>query len=284
MTRPTPPPVILTPTPTSPISPSSSSSPTPPKPPRLLHRSPSEPVHLAPSPPHDSSQKSPQQVYVLSADGSSLFLIDPTRPVSGEEPPPYAPYTPSPASPRGRAPFPIVTTVGETSAHGRHRASTMSALPLPFPASSLGVSSRERRDRPTRPRYHSSHSQQDFASASHTLPRRSRSTLSSPVHTTSALPPDETTPLLPRTARLNDPTDEGADGTTCQRGFWRSVFCGELANGEEAGGWGAGWRRFWRVCGEGKVWWAMVHLWFLNFPFVSSLVFLASLPPHQNLS
>jgi hypothetical protein len=32
-----------------------------------------------------------QSVFVLSADGSQLYLLDPTRPQTGEHPPPYAP-------------------------------------------------------------------------------------------------------------------------------------------------------------------------------------------------
>ncbi|KAK4689334.1 hypothetical protein P7C73_g769, partial [Tremellales sp. Uapishka_1] len=37
-----------------------------------------------------------QPIYVLSADGSSLWLVDPTEPPVHEEPPPYAPTSPKP--------------------------------------------------------------------------------------------------------------------------------------------------------------------------------------------
>lgn len=52
----------------------------------------------------------PQQIYVLSADGSSLFLLDPTKPHGNEEPPPYMPFH-DPA---------VETGIGETETPGLH--------------------------------------------------------------------------------------------------------------------------------------------------------------------
>lgn len=39
---------------------------------------------------HSCEPAAPEKIYVLSADGSQLFLIDPSKPLEHEEPPPYA--------------------------------------------------------------------------------------------------------------------------------------------------------------------------------------------------
>lgn len=248
----------------------------PPKPrPYRLLRSPSDPVHI--HSPSDESPTPPQQIYVLSADGSSLFLLDPTKPQGNEEPPPYAPFRAdvelpnntsstslvsngavagpsSPQSALNSVPYPtIVVPEG-----GRHRASTVSTL------------NQEATREASRPRM------RNHASFSHTHTphngqrddRDVRSANTSPRVETSALA-DERTPLLRR--ELGG--DEWIEVSwPKRRGAWRAIFCGELEEGDDKRSWGAAWNRFWRPVGKGRYWKAMSHLWFINFPFVSLLV------------
>ncbi|OCF33371.1 hypothetical protein I317_06980 [Kwoniella heveanensis CBS 569] len=272
------------------------SGPAAPKPPRLLPRSPSDPIHLAQGQAQSSSISSPnspsQPIYVLTADGSSLFLLDPSKPQGGEEPPPYASFTipsqdgddedqdegggiapGSRSTTFGRAGELIlsggavgnrnVSCIGEDGSGNhpyeytgeneylgaRHRARTLSALA-------------SERERPSRPRYHSSLSHPN---------RRTRSALSTPETHSVRLIVDENTPLLapPR----GDPEEiAGAvadigNEPTRRRGLWRSVWCGELDDDEEVGGWVRGWKRFWRPLGRRIYWRAIIHLVLLNFPF-----------------
>ncbi|ODO07130.1 hypothetical protein I350_04500 [Cryptococcus amylolentus CBS 6273] len=237
--------------------------------PTRLPRSPSDPIHLSypsPTPASRSPLHSPlrgpspgpaagQQIYVLTADGSSLFLVDPSKPRGGEEPPPYASFPVQPLPLAGdddadadaeepgvrRVEFP---SVDEEGPH-RHRARTLSA-----------ISNQER----YRPR-----------TSTFTRPpasRRARSALSTPEPRTAWLVPDETTPLLPsRDLEYAPIADEGAGWIG--RGWWRDVWCGELEDGEEDTrvGWGEGWRRYWRPVGRSAYWGSVLHLVFLNFPF-----------------
>ncbi|WWD15583.1 hypothetical protein CI109_100005 [Kwoniella shandongensis] len=261
-----------------------------PKPPRLP-RSPSDPIHLSQHShaPTSSRPTSPQQpIYVLTADGSSLFLLDPSKPQGGEEPPPYASFNirsgngngvgdhpimrvesgggSSRSSPRGVT-FPTLGSQGElllpldgspTLGHGqelghghghevggtaaqRHRASTLSAL-----------YTHER----ARPRCTTSNSHPT---------RRTRSALSTPeVHSTGLV--DERTPLLGHGTEAANGEVEGGQ-LRKRRGTWKSIWCGDLEEGEEVGGWGNGWKRFWRPVGRGEYWRCLLHLVLLNFPF-----------------
>lgn len=213
-----------------------------------------------------SPHRAQQKIYVLSADGSSLFLLDPTKP-HNEEPPPYAPFHPptsppstsprhaeltengseaGPSTTRNRSstgshriPFPPPhmsdSQIPEDS-HTRHRANTMSALTRP----------------PRRPTFQSSHSQ-TFPPARN---RPSRSVMSTPGYRSTALP-DEATPLMSQSADV-----EPGNG----RGLWRSILCGELDVGDDGA-----WKRFWKPVGIGAYWKAALHLTLLNFPFVSSV-------------
>lgn len=54
-----------------------------------------------------------------------------------------------------------------------------------------------------------------------------------------------------------------------KRGLWRAIWCGELDEGDERTSWSAGWVRFWNPVGRSVYWIGLVHLWLLNFPFVS---------------
>ena len=263
--------------------------PSPTKPLRRLPRSPSDPIHSIQHHNRQSGEQvdrpppQPSQIYVLSADGSSLFLLDPSKPEGHEEPPPYASFQDSalqldaepaacseitdgddgvggPSSPRSsRTPFPSGSIILhddhiEQERDRRRRAST---LPTQRPT----VIS------PTRPtvRTHASFSR---ASLRPEAPQRTRSTRSSPGTRTAFLP-DEQTPLLGDVDRADGESWVEID-VPRERGLWRSVFCGEVDDGEETRTWGGGWRRFWRPVGQGRVWTAMCHLWFINFPFVSS--------------
>lgn len=245
----------------------------PPKPLRRpLPRSPSDPVRVSgvdsdPSSPGPDGPSPPQQIYVLSADGSRLFLLDPTKPAN-EEPPPYAPFQPSPSpghlssrslsstnvrnvesgpssprrlingliSPQRRGHGGLL--LPDEDAHPRHRASTLSALGP---------------DGMSRPAYRSSASR----------PRISRSAASSPGMPYRIRIADETTPLLSEDRTVNHELRPE------RRGTWRSLFCGDVDDGEETKSWSRGWRRFWRPWSRKLYWKAAYHLIILNFPFVS---------------
>ncbi|KAK8870124.1 hypothetical protein IAR55_000694 [Kwoniella newhampshirensis] len=263
-----------------------------PRPKPRLPRSPSDPIHPSQQSLPSSRPQSPQQpIYVLTADGSSLFLLDPTKPRGGEEPPPYASFNirtaiggangddrivrvesnggSSRSSPRGIS-FPTLSSAGEmllppdsasserhvvvdpqTSDHphesggtaaARHRASTLSAL--------------NNHDR-SRPRYTTSLSNPS---------RRTRSALSTPeVHSTGLA--DETTPLLRPFGPGTEGDTERVMNTGKRRGTWRSIWCGDVDDDEEVGGWVKGWKRFWRPIGRGEYWRCLLHLVLLNFPF-----------------
>lgn len=225
-----------------------------------LPRSPSAPIRLS----TQSESPPKQQIYVLSADGSRLFLLDPSKPAN-EEPPPYAPFQPSPDGQTHTATRSLSSTnlnsleagpsstqiqalispqrnghlalPGPEDTQTRHRARTLSAL---NPAASA-----------SRPRYRT------FASHTYTP---TRSPAGSPVSHRVRLV-DETTPLLAR--------DED-EVLPPQRGLWRSIFCGDVDVDEDTGTWTRGWRRYWRPWQRKEYWRATLHLVLLNFPFVSS--------------
>lgn len=246
----------------------------PPKPPRLhLHRSSSDPINVSDDQNETQQPAPPQQIYVLSADGSRLFLLDPSKPAN-EEPPPYAPFQPSPnpapghfntrslsstslrnIDPGPSSPRRLIEALVSPVRHGqatllppdedaqtRNRASTLSALGP---------------NRPVRPTYRSSASRPQMRSAA-----------SSPGISHRARIADETTPLL---GESREP-EEG--DTRPRRGFWRSMFCGDIDAEEEPGTWGKGWKRFWRPWSRKLYWNAALHLILLNFPFVSSAAFM----------
>ncbi|ODO00529.1 hypothetical protein L198_02848 [Cryptococcus wingfieldii CBS 7118] len=224
-------------------------------PPTRLPRSPSDPIHLSHRPPSPSpGPAAGQQIYVLTADGSSLFLVDPSKPRGGEEPPPYASFPVQPLPLAGgddaeadadvdveaeepgvgvrRVEFPRVHE--EEEGPHRHRARTLSA-----------ISNQER----YRPR--------TFTFTRPPASRRARSALSTPEPRTAWLVdvpdvPDETTPLLPGPGRdlESAPIIAAADEQAGWRGrgWWKGVWCGELEDGEEDTrvGWGEGWKRYWR--------------------------------------
>ena len=74
---------------------------------------------------------------------------------------------------------------------------------------------------------------------------------------------DETTPLL-----AASPPEDGVAAVRKKRGLWASIFRGELSEDDARRGFVAVSKRFWSPIGERRYWKAMVHLWFLNFPFV----------------
>ena len=226
-----------------------------------IHRSPSDSVHSAPSHPISSP---PQQIYVLSADGSSLFLLDPTKPIGNEEPPPYAPYhdrqIPLPQS-RHHIDGTDRVVCGTMAGHSRHRASTMSVVgerSPRLPGDSVGPSG-------ARPRYQSTFSHNSLGSLRPRDDRR-HSSMSSPDYTRPAFI-DEMAPLLP-VSRSHPQTDDIGQAVK-RRGLWSSIFRGELGEHDDKRGFAAAWRRFWLPVGDGNYWKAMVHLCFINFPFVS---------------
>ncbi|WVW86589.1 hypothetical protein I302_108639 [Kwoniella bestiolae CBS 10118] len=236
--------------------PSNPTSPIP-KPTRLLPRSPSEPLHLSRSDNPNTNQNGPnnQPIYVLTADGSSLFLLDPSKPRGGEEPPPYASFPISPQQSNREEggvirQSPNTNTAEHHEHHHRDRARTLSSL------NTTG--------HPHRPRYTTSQSfNRPNAPGGSIAVSRSRSAFSSPrVHT--ALPlNDETTPLLPH-QQVGVATEDGRN----PRGLWRSIWCGDLdvEIDEQPGGWWKGFKRFWRPLGRKEYWRAGVHLVLLNFP------------------
>ena len=213
-----------------------------------------------------------QQIYVLSADGSQLFLLDPTKPSGNEEPPPYAPFRTDvtasnsasevaatatsihsgPTSPRNAmSPPSFPGIVLPPDSQSRHRSSTLSAIHH----DAHGRSS-------SRPSIRNNNS---FSHTARVRPHRSHSAHSSPGVPSSSMV-DETTPLL---ARDVDTEDWVEVDWLQRRKFWKAVFCGEIEEAGEDRSWKAAWRRFWRPVGQGRYWKSLVHLWLLNFPFVS---------------
>ena len=246
----------------------------PPKPLRRLPRSPSDliDVHLEDADASSPTRAASQQIYVLSADGSQLFLLDPTKPSNHEEPPPYAPFRVDPSansstsdvpssgasgaaggatSPRGAlSPVPFSNIVLPQESHARHRASTLSAINQDGQRRTL-----------IRPSVRNHNS---FSHTVRTRPSRTHSAHSSPgVRSSSML--DETSPLLGREVD----TDDWVEVDWLQRRrYFRAVFCGEVEEADPDMSWRAGWKRFWRPVGQGRYWKAVLHLCLLNFPFV----------------
>lgn len=242
----------------------------PPKPARRsLPRSPSDPVHISGQDDEAPEAPTPQQIYVLSADGSRLFLLDPSKPAN-EEPPPYAPFHPSPSSghissrslsstnvrnsePGPSSPRRSIQGLISPQRHGqaglllpdedhltRHRAGTLSTLV---------------HNSPSRPRMQGIASRPPIRSAA-----------SSPGISHRLRIADETTPLL------GDERETVGAGTGPSRGTWRSLFCGDLDEGEaDISTWTVGWKRYWRPWSRKLYWKAAFHLIVLNFPFVSQL-------------
>ncbi|WRT69395.1 uncharacterized protein IL334_006379 [Kwoniella shivajii] len=289
-------------------SPSNPTSPLP-KPPRLLPRSPSEPLGLSGhSNLHASGGASGaggrgggnasnrnQPIYVLTADGSSLFLLDPSKPRGGEEPPPYASFPISPnantianANPniedvtthsiahghendRGRTQSHHDNTNNSNNenGHSRNRARTLSAL-----NTNTNTNTSINTNIDNRPRYSSSQSYNN-----HHNNRRTRSIISNrttPEFHTNHMMPDENTPLLPTMSPSSLIMASGSGNAVMQekkRGLWRSVWCGDLDIEEEdqyypgGGGWKIGFKRFWRPLRRSVYWRSVSHLIFLNFPF-----------------
>jgi hypothetical protein len=222
-------------------------------------------LHLNPTQPKSPQQhpiiapsEGKQKIYVLSADGSSLFLLDPTKPPSHEEPPPYA------------ATSNVVVDVPER----RLRASTISTTGLGL-GLGWGDEAGPSRIRPVRPRYHSSTTGGGLLNPRVGEGRsRSRSVQSSPLRRGDELADvdaDERTPLL-GAVRVREDVSVRREDARPRRGYWRSVICGELQEEEEAGNWAMGWKRFWRPVGKAEYWKAMLHLWLINFPFVSPCI------------
>lgn len=281
----------------------SASQPYHPKPPRLLRRSPSEPVHVNDSlaslngvnGENRASASPSQQIYVLTADGSRLFLLDPTRP-NEEEPPPYAsfPIQHIPGNDDDADAGADVEEDGGVGGGGDMLAPTSSRLLIPGYTSIFAEPSGRHRARTlsalsaerSRPRTSTTTSRPDN--------RRARSALLTetanpePPHGHGAYlsavgPADERTPLLAVAARggigdrVSDADDDAegeGDGSLgrksrMRRGWWRGVWCGELEKGEQVGTWSDGWKRFWRPVGKGDYWASAFHLIFLNFPLVS---------------
>jgi hypothetical protein len=241
----------------------------------------------------------PQQIYVLSADGSSLFLLDPSKPSGIEEPPPYAPFKLRNEPEQGGfaidAPDTEIVLERESSSNSISHSNNIagpsinpigSTLPrrsqLPtivLPGSPTrrqrsstfsGTDSTSSTTHHHRPRYTTAVSQTSLPPA-----EVSRTSLFTPQYHSRPLP-DERTPLLGARALHGQETD-GEEWTEVaawpkRRGLWRAIFCGELEEVESERGtsWKAAWRRFWRPVIQGHYWKAMLHLWLLNFPFVSS--------------
>jgi hypothetical protein len=183
-----------------------------------------------------------QPIYVLSADGSQLWLVDPSKPPGNEEPPPYMPFSAPDADVEAG-------NSNEGPVATRHRASTfsgpvgltpLSTFPEASPVSpgalsvgSLSLPSTSTSTSPPRSRHGSS-----FGPLS---PRRRR-----------VVVPDETTPLL-----------AGASASTSWS--WGTIFRGHHDDGSTR------WRRFWHPMNDSASWKAVLHLLVLNFPFVRAL-------------
>lgn len=232
-------------------------------------------------------KKASSQIYVLSADGSKLFLLDPSTPEGHEEPPAYHTIH-SPASASSSV-LPHADTgddgirnnpwssfsANEESIAGPSSPRSVTVHELPsirssadiYRTRSASIHGRNRANTTSASRPQRTHFRRTISAGN--TPRRAMSVrtqsygdLGPTDHfegraTAAAFEANETLPLL----------QDG--GGQPRRGALGSIFCGELEEGDGLGTWGDAWRRFWRPVGSGQYWRAVLHLVVLNFPFVS---------------
>lgn len=243
------------------------------------------------------------QIYVLSADGSSLFLLDPSKPSGYEQPPPYAPFriTPPPTHLHGTVPPSSMDTessvglgisthhasAGPSSPVGgivmsdhRPRASTLADASRPYhidsgtPPRQLVRNAASFSHAPppalalpghSHSHSHSTRSTRSLRPSNRRTGSSSRSFQSSPglAYGTFGGGADERQPLL------SPETDWEQLNYPRSRGRWRAIFCGEVEDGEEVQSWSGGWKRYWRTLGSAQCWRGWAHLTFINFPFAS---------------
>lgn len=268
----------------------------------ILHPIPIDQTHST------SFQAQPNQqggkIYVLSSDGSSLFLIDPSRPPTHEKPPSYSSLI-----------------VGENTQSQGHVGGSSRSFP-PTSGEGVGDSSEEVLIGPAGDQASSTgHSARETAGRSDLTATRLPSSIPPNVSTTSSSgnrtnrsqpqpqqqtperslsyhhqyhtspnsvsPPsmDENTPLLASfpldgNHRSTQSSASGMTpyryrnrisfpaGDTGARGFWRSILFGEYhaATVSHSGQNGPG---FWEPVTNSEYWLAAFHLLLLNFPFVS---------------
>ncbi|ORX38073.1 hypothetical protein BD324DRAFT_624406 [Kockovaella imperatae] len=265
---------------------SASATSSPSRPHRAMRRTPSSSSQYREPAVGSDDPSTKSQIYVLSADGSSLFLLDPSKPDGNEEPPPYAPFRITP---------PEVRQSGSDEPTGGIRAMNLAppapgiSSPLRSPQSghafppgtiitpeararavTLPGRSRSPHETPTRSIVRNSSS---FTSPNNTRSARSTRSLRPPndrtrsqqsiatsIGATSVRVPDERTSLL-------SPDDWVEVNYYRGRGRWRAIFCGEVEEGEEVVTWSGGWKRYWRTLSERQAWRGLVHLILLTFPF-----------------
>ena len=261
-----------------------SSRPSPIKTQRSLQQTPNSPTRRMDGQ-DDGANPPSSQIYVLSADGSSLFRLDPSKPTGDEEPPPYAPFRITPpevSSPsgqveedeggiglgidtNGQSPSSSRATGLPSGAPGREhrpRASTFAGIPREHIINL---------ETPSRPLVRNNNS---FTYNTQSRSARSSRSLRPPnngsVYSARSSPgirydriPDERQPLL------SPENDWEQLEYHRPRGRWRAIFCGEVEEGEETTSWKGGWKRYWRTLGSGVSWRGLVHLILINFPFVS---------------
>lgn len=232
------------------------------------------------STPHASASrhtKTSSQIYVLSADGSKLFLLNPTAPEEHEHPPAYDTLTSSTPAPHIVSSHSVPWESSEEDDNG------------------AGPSS----PRPVSVRIHDLPSFRSSASLS--VPRQERAVVGrNRANTTDAARPSSGTFRrtisaggVPRRAGMGSrarsygsPDADIGDGGrgieiaetspllgergVKRRGLMRSILCGEVEDGDNKETWKAGWKRYWRSLGKKDNWKSVLHLLLINFPFVSS--------------
>lgn len=233
-----------------------------------------------PPPTLGGHSKTPSQIYVLSADGSRLFLLDPTEP-PGELPPAYhtiqsprsvhaSAASLPPTSPRYS--YSHLAEIGvEDEPNGgpsSPRSVRVQALPSvrSWSSASLG-SQRDREDAGGRQRAYTTCEDGVVRGRGALQDGRIAQGGSAQMGmANSGIEPD--VDADERTALLGGIPGSGRRS----RGTLRSIFCGELEDGDVDMTWKAGWRRFWTPVGRKEYWRTLLHLFVLNFPFVSSPV------------
>ncbi|KAI9631761.1 uncharacterized protein MKK02DRAFT_35587 [Dioszegia hungarica] len=233
----------------------------------------SSPQH--PIPTLGGHSKTPSQIYVLSADGSHLFLLDPTEP-PGELPPAYhtiqsprSAHTSAaslpPTSPRYSYSHSAEIGVEDEPNGGPSSPRSVRVQALPSVRSRSSASLGAQGDREEAGGRHRAYTTSEAGVVrGRGALQDGRISLGGSAQmraANSGIEPD--VDADERTALLGGLSVSGRR----RRSTLRSVFCGELEDEYVDMTWKAGWRRFWTPIGRKEYWRSLLHLVLLNFPF-----------------
>lgn len=205
-------------------------------------------------------------MYVLSADGSKLYLLDPSTPERHEDPPAYSSIS-SPRSVRSSVPVSPLPASEEIGVEDRlDPASPRSVRVYSLPSTRSSVSLGSGRDR-------SREGQRGGRDRAYTTTAASSPgfgriyTAEGPLDGERVV--DEYRDIDGEAGEETPLLGLCTDAARTRRGTIRSIFCGEVEDGDDGLNWKDGWRRFWNPVNKGLYWRSVLHLLILNFPFVS---------------